>query len=34
MLIIFMTWFCPAFWWRDINIYLVLSVFISRLPPY
>jgi hypothetical protein len=26
----FMLWFCPAFWWRDINIHLVLSVFMSR----
>jgi hypothetical protein len=22
-------WFSPVFWWRDITIYLVLSVFIS-----
>jgi hypothetical protein len=25
-----MHWFCPAFWWRDSNIYLVFSVFTSR----
>jgi hypothetical protein len=25
LLPIFMPWFCPAFWWRDSNIYLVLS---------
>jgi hypothetical protein len=24
MLAIFISWFCPAFWWRDSNIYLVL----------
>jgi hypothetical protein len=27
----FMSWICPAFWWRDINMYLVLSAFTSRL---
>jgi hypothetical protein len=26
----FMFWFCPAFWWWDINIYLVFSAFTSR----
>jgi hypothetical protein len=26
---IFISWFCPAFWWRDSNIYLVFSVFAS-----
>jgi hypothetical protein len=25
-----MSWFCPAFWWRDSNLYLVFSVFTSR----
>jgi hypothetical protein len=30
LLAIFMSWFCPAFWWRDSNMYLVLSVFTSR----
>jgi hypothetical protein len=30
LLAIFMSWFPPAFWWRDSNIYLVFSVFISR----
>jgi hypothetical protein len=27
---IFMSRFCPAFWWWDSNIYLVFSVFTSR----
>jgi hypothetical protein len=27
-----MSWFCPSIWWRDINIYLVFSVFISKKP--
>jgi hypothetical protein len=27
---IFMSWFCPAFWWWDSNMYLVFSVFTSR----
>jgi hypothetical protein len=26
----FISWFCPAFWWRDSNMYLVFSAFISR----
>jgi hypothetical protein len=32
MLPIFWSWFCPAFWWRESNIYscLVFSVFTSR----
>jgi hypothetical protein len=30
MLPIFISWFCPAFWWRDSNICLVFSVFTSR----
>jgi hypothetical protein len=30
LLPIFMSWFCPAFWWWDSNIYLVFSVFTSR----
>jgi hypothetical protein len=30
LLAIFMLWFCPAFWWRDINMYLVFSAFTSR----
>jgi hypothetical protein len=30
LLAIFMLWFCPAFWWWDINIYLVFSAFTSR----
>jgi hypothetical protein len=25
-----MSWFCPAFWWWESNIYLVFSVFTSR----
>jgi hypothetical protein len=29
LLAIFILWFCPAFWWRDI--YLLFSVFTSRL---
>jgi hypothetical protein len=29
-LAIFMSWFCPAFWWRDSNICLVFCAFISR----
>jgi hypothetical protein len=24
---VFMSWFCPAFWWRGTNIYLIFSVF-------
>jgi hypothetical protein len=31
---IFMSWFCPPFWWRDSNIYLVFSVFTSDQLPY
>jgi hypothetical protein len=23
-------WFCPEFWWWDINIYLFFSAFTSR----
>jgi hypothetical protein len=30
LLAIFMSQLCPAFWWRDSNIYLVFSVFTSR----
>jgi hypothetical protein len=30
LLAIFMSWFCPAFLWRESNIYLVFSVFSSR----
>jgi hypothetical protein len=30
LLAFFMSWFCPAFWWRDSNIYLVFSVITSR----
>jgi hypothetical protein len=30
LLAIFMSWICPAFWWRASNIYLVFSAFISR----
>jgi hypothetical protein len=30
LLAIFMLWFCPAFWWRYSNIYLVFSAFTSR----
>jgi len=30
LLVGFKMWFCPAFWWWDRTIYLVLSVFISR----
>jgi hypothetical protein len=29
LLPIFISWFCPAFWWQDGNIYLVFSVFTS-----
>jgi hypothetical protein len=25
-----MSWFCPAFWWRDSNMYSVFSAFTSR----
>jgi hypothetical protein len=31
LLTMFMSWFSPAFWWGDSNIYLVFSVFTSRL---
>jgi hypothetical protein len=24
---VFMSWFCPALWWWDSNIYLVFSAF-------
>jgi hypothetical protein len=24
------SWFCPVFWWRDSNIYLVFSAFTYR----
>jgi hypothetical protein len=27
---IFISWFCPAFWWRGSNIHLVFSAFTSR----
>jgi hypothetical protein len=27
---VFMLWFCASFWWQDINIYVVSSVFTSR----
>jgi hypothetical protein len=30
LLAIFMSWFCPAFWWQDSNIYLVFSAFTPR----
>jgi hypothetical protein len=30
LLAIFMPRFCPAFWWRDSNIYVDFSVFTSR----
>jgi hypothetical protein len=30
LLAVLMSWFCPAFWWRDSNIHLVFSVFTSR----
>jgi hypothetical protein len=30
LLAIFMSWWCPAFWWRDSNTYLVCSVCTSR----
>jgi hypothetical protein len=33
LLAIFMSWFFPAFWWRDSNIYLVFSVFTSKCIP-
>jgi len=26
--------FCPAFWWRDINIYIVFSVFYFLIDPF
>jgi hypothetical protein len=29
-LAIIMSWFCPAFWWRNSNIYLDFSAFTSR----
>jgi hypothetical protein len=31
LLTIFLPWFCPAFWWRDSNIYLVFSAVTYRL---
>lgn len=30
LLTIIKSWFCIAFWWWDINIFLVLSAFASR----
>jgi hypothetical protein len=30
LLPIFISWFCPAYWWWDSSIYLFFSVFISR----
>jgi hypothetical protein len=30
LLAIFMSWICLTSWWRDSNIYLVLSAFTSR----
>jgi hypothetical protein len=30
-LAIVMSWFCPAFWWRDRSIYLAFSAFSSNL---
>jgi hypothetical protein len=30
LLAIFILWSCPAFWWRDSNIYLGFSAFTSR----
>jgi hypothetical protein len=30
LLAIFMSWFFPAFWWWDSNIYLVFSTFALR----
>jgi hypothetical protein len=30
LLPVFMSWFWPAFWWWDSNVYLVFYVFTSR----
>jgi hypothetical protein len=30
LLSVFISWICPAFWWRDSNKYLVFSAFASR----
>jgi hypothetical protein len=30
LLVILTSWFCPAFWWPDSNIYLASSAFTSR----
>jgi hypothetical protein len=30
---IFILWFCPAFWLRDMTMYLVFSAFTSRQSP-
>jgi hypothetical protein len=30
LLVIFLSWFCPAFWWRDSSIYVVFSALTSR----
>jgi hypothetical protein len=30
LLAIFVSWFCPAFWWQDSNVYLVFSALASR----
>jgi hypothetical protein len=30
LLAVFMSWFCPAFWWRVSYMYMVFSAFTSR----
>jgi hypothetical protein len=32
LLPVFMSWLCPAFWWRDGNMYLVLHLLIFNWP--
>jgi hypothetical protein len=27
-----MLWFCPAFWWQDVHIYMLLLVVTSGPP--
>jgi hypothetical protein len=30
LLAVFISWFCPTFWWQDSNMYLVFFVFTFR----
>jgi hypothetical protein len=32
LLAVFMLWFYLEFWWKDMNVYLVLSMFTSKPP--